>query len=82
MKKFSDSIDLSDILFIPGASILAYFLARWIPTPLAVAVSGVIFSLIFFLFETRRTTRKQFAITLFVAGVVAFTLTWLFDWLP
>lgn len=82
MKKPTDHIDWTDIVFIPGALILSYILAKRLPSPLAVALSVVLLSFVFLLFEPRKGSLKRFVVSTLLVGIIVCTLTWLFDWLP
>lgn len=82
MTKQHDYIQWTDILFIPAALILSYILGRWLPGPLAIALSVLMVSLIFLLFSRVKGSRKQFILAAFLGAITTYVLAALFGWPP
>lgn len=81
MLKQDDGIGWTDVLFIPAALALSYLLGRWLPRPLAIALSLIAALLFFSLFERREGNRKKLIIAILVGTIITFTLA-LFNWPP
>lgn len=82
MKKQSESIDGTDILFFPVAFASTYILRRWISPALAAALSGVVVLLIIALFASRERSLKRFILPILLTGLIIYALGAVFNWPP
>jgi riboflavin transporter FmnP len=82
MKKRNDYIELKDGLFILATLICSYILGRWLGKALAVAMSVVLVSLVFFLVGPRERGFKRFILAILLGAIISYTLAALFSWEP
>jgi len=82
MKKRTDHIDWTDILFIPAALGLSYLLGLWLRAAIAAAVSFVLVSLVFVVFKPRKASLKVLVISILCGAIIIYMLGALFNWPP
>jgi hypothetical protein len=78
----NDHIQWTDVLFILGALIFSYVLGRWLAKALAVAMSVVLVSLVFFLLGPRQRGFKRFILAILLGAIISYALATLFSWEP
>jgi hypothetical protein len=80
LKTQNNQIKWTDVLFIPVAYGVYFFLAQWIRHALAMALSFVLVLLVFSLFGPRERNWKRFILAAIISTIVTYLFAKFLDW--
>jgi hypothetical protein len=81
-KKQRHNVGYADILFVPSAVLLSYFLGQWLPLAPAAVLSLIVVSAILYLLGPTGGSFKRFLLELLIGAALTFSLIAFFGWPP